>query len=502
MEATKKSSFPAFTEPTRQSIFAIAMIIQKFVKILFRQLWPILLILIIGGRSGRHRWTLFAVMIFASISMVLAIIAYYRFYFFIRNDELNIRKGVLNRTSLNIPFDRIQSINFQQTPLHRLFNVVKVEIDTAGSAKSEIALDALSREDAHQLREIILERKKELVPDLATESEVMNVKASPKEEKIFSLSLKDLLKVSITQNHIRSGGLIFAFGWWILSQLEDVGMDVEEVLKELFQRATVPKFYTVLFVLAALIIASLIISVARTVIKYYDLCLWRSGDKYRLVSGLFTRKETAAIDQKIQLMEWSNNPLKRLYNHFDMRLKQASSATVRSRKAIAIPGCSPKHIKLLQENWLGKSFAENPATRAVSIHYFYRRLMYRVLFVAGLFAALFLSGNEYYWLSLLLLPYFILTSWLAYKKRGYAIAEDLLLVRRGIFGNWFSVMPLYKIQSVILSQRPYESRRNLATIDISTASGKMTIPFVEQSTAELLRDYFLYKVESDERDWM
>ena len=47
---------------------------------------------------------------------------------------------------LNVPFDRIQSVDFKRNIVHQFLNVVSVQVDTAGSKGSELELDAIEQE--------------------------------------------------------------------------------------------------------------------------------------------------------------------------------------------------------------------------------------------------------------------------------------------------------------------------------------------------------------------
>ncbi len=495
-----------FSQPSRQSIWAIIMIIQKRISVIFRQIWPIIIVFLIGGNgAGRREYFLYATIVIALLSMIWSVISYFKYYFYIQQDELIIEKGVLSKTRLNIPFDRIQSVNFQQNIIHQMLQIIKVEIDTAGSSGNEFALDALSVAEAHRLRDIILARKAETEEQSAAHDEPYSAKVIQEyepEELVLQLSVPDLIKVGISQNHLRSGLVIFFAGSWIMSQLHEVGFDFESQFESYFENAIAMGLVATLVIIVFFLLVSFIISLIRTVFTHYNLQMWRVGSKYRIVRGLFTRKETSAVDSKIQIIEWADNPLKRLFKYYDVRLKQASSTAVTAKQSIMIPGCQPAQIDQLKTNWLGSPALNGLEHQGISIHYFYRRILYRVLFSLLLSTGLYISESWLFWPSLLLLPFYLVTSWIAYQKITYAINHEVLNTTRGVFGNWNSIMPLYKIQSVVLNQTPYQLRRDLATISVMTASGKLKIPYVELSLAQQLKDYLLYRIESDQRDWI
>ena len=97
-----------------------------------------------------------------ALSTIGSLISYFTFYFRLEETELVMRSGLFNKTFRSIPFDRIQTISFTQNIIHRIFNVVQLDLDTAGSSGSELAIKALSHQKANSIKAFILDRKKSL----------------------------------------------------------------------------------------------------------------------------------------------------------------------------------------------------------------------------------------------------------------------------------------------------------------------------------------------------
>lgn len=500
----KKSEAHPFSEPTRQSLIAIVLIIYKYINTLIRQIWPFLLIFLVGGGSGKRDKFAFGLVAIGLASMVWAILSYFKFYFYLKNDELVIQKGILKKSNLNIPLDRIQSVNINQNIVHQMLNVVQLEVDTAGTQGAEFKFDALSKEKAEQLRSILISKKASLTP--ATDKSISEESQEITEVKkpIFNLSVSELVKVGLTQNHFRSVGFVLLVFIWLQSSFEDMGIKTDDYMEGFFDFLVSASFSAVITITVMASIIAVLISLVRSVLVYFDAHLWREGNRLKLSHGLFNKKEMSAPYQKIQMIQWGNNPLQKLIKIFDLRLKQASSAAVSAKKSLRIPGVKSEHVEYLKDSWLGKDSLENLEVHGISIHYFYRRVMYRMLFCAILFTIYFIIGEINGWLILLisLVPYFIYTSWLAYKKSGFAINEHNLYITGGVIDDDYVLLPLQKVQNIIIRQTPFQTRKSLADVDVHTASGKVTIPYIPYDLADQLSDYFLYKVESSRENWM
>ena len=129
-------------------------------------------------------------------------------------------------------------------------------------------------------------------------------------KEILSLGFTDLLKIGLTENHIRSGGLIFVFFLWIYQNLQEAGLDVDEYSEE------IPEWEwginSIVLIVFVFLMISILISLGRTVIKYFDLQFLRFDNGFKIVSGIFTKKEVSAQDHKIQFISWSDNLLRKM----------------------------------------------------------------------------------------------------------------------------------------------------------------------------------------------
>ena len=141
-----------FKEAKRQSPVAILLILYKVIRLILRQSLPILIVLILNPKGEKIDYVGIALIAISVVSAVSSIMSYYRFFYFVDNTHFHIRKGWLVKSNISIPVERIQTIDFSQNPLHKIFNVVQLDIDTAGSANKEIHIDALTLKDAEKLR--------------------------------------------------------------------------------------------------------------------------------------------------------------------------------------------------------------------------------------------------------------------------------------------------------------------------------------------------------------
>lgn len=492
-----------FSTPTRQSLVAILMIVIKTYRILIRSVWPFLILFFIKRESSeKDYWVLFIV-VAALIGMVYSIINYFRYYFYLDKEELVIESGVLKRSRLNVPFDRIQTINFEQNIIHRMFNVVRLKIDTAGSAKAEFQFHAIDSEKANQLRNVLLAKRK--MASKSQKEETLHKKTKVEETQyktIMQLSLLDLIKAGAVENHLRSGGIILAFMYWIWQSLEDAQIMDEEMESTVLSTIGAGLFLIIVFVIFFFVL-SFIVSMVKMIVTNYDLKFMRSKNGFKINAGLFTKKDTSALDHKIQVISWGDNPLKKLIGIKDLRLKQASSIVMNKKSSIRVPSCSENHIDLVRDTLYGKGSFEGIEYRAIDKRYFIRNGgILTAIFTTVVVGLAYVDQNIQASLVAVLGLILVFTFYLSYRKKRYGFNEEMLVIKGGAYGDKTEMLPIYKIQSLSQNQTPYQRRNDLANLIIHTAAGKVAIPYIGIDKVQEIMDKFLYLIEVDRRKWM
>lgn len=495
-----------FSTPQRQSRVAIGIILIKFLRMTIRSFWPILIGFFLGDRTSDSFGAIigYIALGFAAFNLIGSVLTYFRFYFHIEDGAVLIDKGIIKRTKTNIPFERIQTINFKQNLLHQIFGVVSLEIDTAGAKKSELTIDALNKEDAEELRSFILKEKAQIVTP-NSESEENEALVEEEETTVLHLSVPDLFKVGISQNHLKSMGILFAF---VFSTLNEYTEDVPELIADQLSGydEVIVNSGWIMFLISVIVVGiiSFAYSLITTVLGNYDLKLSIRQGGLKLVKGLLNREEISVNKKKVQIVSWSDNPIRMLFSMFTMQIEQASSAEADQLKSkIKVPGSYQVQVDSVVKAVFPEEFYRPEEKHTVS-----KLLKYRLFFFIGILPVIIGGGISYFYIDLQAL-YFLLWTvfiWFTvsayYRKRSFEVNDELLRNNRGTFGHIYELIQLYKVQSVEIKQSWYQRRKKVATIVLSTAAGSVKVPFLQLEKAEALENFILYRIESDQREWM
>ena len=500
------SSSTSLQVETRQSPVAIIIILQRLFVMIIKSAWPVFVFYFINPQSKIEYFMTLIGIAAVALSTIGSLISYFTFYFRLEETELVMRSGLLNKTFRTIPFDRIQTISFTQNIIHRIFNVVQLDLDTAGSSGSELAIKALSHQKANSIKAFILDRKKSLPEqrDEQVDSEeyrdplqpIISVKPS---RELLQLSISDLLKIGVSQNHLRTVGIMIAFIFGLTQYADELLSKEreEEIWLFLFGSIIIVALLTIL-----LFVAAFFLSLFNTVLRYYNLRVLESETGYTITSGLFTKREQSAQHQKIQLLEWRNNPIKRFFGISTLYLKQAASAAIKRKSTLVVPGCYLPQIETVRDSYFSdfdkKDFKEHPISPLIISRFVLYLGVVPVLIIGGIF----LMKTWWAFLFLSWIPFVWLISKIYHKKWRYGISPRGIYLTKGILGQRAAILRWYKVQSVTLKQSPFQRRKQLATLVFSTAGGNLTLPYIPLIHAKELRDYVLYKVEVSTEGWM
>ena len=152
-----------FLVPRRQHPLGVLILAAQFLWRFGQQAWPLLIGVSLGDNALRN--LLLGGAGFLVLTGAYALVYYLRFQYSVEGEVLVVQKGVIQRERLQVPFDRIQTIQLFQGPIQQVFGLTGLRVDTAGSSGSELQLVAIRKEAAEALQSILRRQSKEPVPE-------------------------------------------------------------------------------------------------------------------------------------------------------------------------------------------------------------------------------------------------------------------------------------------------------------------------------------------------
>ena len=528
---------------------------------------PVIVVLFASGANPWARYELLSLLVIAP-AFVAALLKQGIYNYRFTDEELVIRDGILTKKERHIPYDRVHNIALVRNPFHRLLGVVSARIETAAGGEPEAVMRVLTLEAVDELRRYTL--GKERAGALADDSVTASVGTMAGEHNIIELGdegvATDALTADIAEHAVRApssmpsvllrlqrgelvrlglisnrGFVVVAAFFGLMSQANWWDQDWEAYYGTVRDRA--PAWTTWLFdpgslTMSILLGAGLLLlfvavlrlfSVVWYVVKYYDFTLQRDDEDLRIEFGLFTRVSSLIPVHRIQLLTSTASLLHRWLGRADIDLETAgamesggsglggqiaAAGATGSRQWLAPIIEANRALALIREVMpeihLGAVAWEPLAPRAA------RRILRKsVLLVAlptGAGMALLsltripVSGLHALWLPALPLPliYVWVTGWV--RNAGYALTDTAVFFRSGWLARKISVVRFNTIQTVWMSESPFDRRHHMASVAVDTAgAGKMGhrihIPYLDLEVAREIARRLYAEARATEFRW-
>ena len=124
------------------------------------------LLLVVAGYAGMRFGAAPAAIFVAALVVALGAwallwpaLAWRRFRYGVRGDDLLVESGVLFRHTVSIPLDRIQHVDTRQGPLERAFGLSRLVVYTAAGMSADGSIPGLEEARADALRDLLVRRR-------------------------------------------------------------------------------------------------------------------------------------------------------------------------------------------------------------------------------------------------------------------------------------------------------------------------------------------------------
>ncbi|MDA0728054.1 MAG: PH domain-containing protein [Bacteroidetes bacterium] len=516
----------AFEVPRRQHAVGLLVLVGWQAQKMLRAAWPILLAAYVQQEEDA-KYFAWALAAGAVLTVVGAVLHFWRFSFNVKEGKFHVHKGVLVREKINIPLERVQAVHVEQNLIQRAFGVCGLRVDTAGSSGSELRIHALKWAEAQALREMLTAEDEPVeVPNESTpESEQPSTtRTTATRSPLLELDVPTLLKVGLSQNHLAK--VAFAIGGVVTFQ----GV-AWEVVAELWAKVpglwrTILLFLSpLLLVISPVVIATVAvaISLVTSVLKHWQMRLWVEGSRAKrtaalhLTQGLLNRQSMQIPLHKVQWVMWESTWIRRLFSMDTVHIRQAAAggAVDASQSGnggmdggggmkMGIPAMNSKRTRrleaLLFPSWPERRLVTlRPVKYAFWIRWVKRGLILTPLAVGagwalGLEWGMAMGAMCWSWVG-----------WLSRKvHRGQWATTDgrHLSAHRGWLFRRRVMIDWTKLQAVELTQNRIHARRGVAHLTFHTSSGVAQLSYLPEAQARQLRDLAVSRVVSQQGPWM
>ena len=481
---------------------------------------PALIGLFYGASEGQGFLLIISAVIVIP-TLLHSIFSYFTLRYCISENQLIVREGIFNRNIRTVPLARIQNIDSVQNPLHRLFKVAEVKIETASGTKPEAVLRVLSVDKMNSLRASVFERPTQLtgdeLPNTPTTGDpaIVASHAQPS-ANVPSNTSKDLLKIPLAwlfKAGLASnrGMVLVSISLGIFFQFTNDKFNfsvkgVADLIRSSVDSAEVtetPQSPLVVFGLSLLAIVTVLalirlLGVGWYVLRFYGYQLQRIGNDLRISCGLWTKVSASIPVQRIQFISIHRSLLMRWWGMAAIRIETAggdSSQNENSTESISkrwfIPVIAEDRVAVIMQSLRPDLFWDETNFDFKTVSPKTTQRLIRISCIQS--AMLGLIGLPislaWGWIpGALLLPIFLLYAFKKGRSMQYARGSNEVVYRSGIFCRKTSITFFDKIQTLHVNQSPFDRRWGMATLCVDTAAAgpaghRMQISYLDEHFA-------------------
>lgn len=470
-----------------------AILLLRLVDALRQAVFPV-----VFGLALRSTAVLVAGVVLFVVHLGYALARYLTLEYTLTGDELRVREGLLERQERRIPLDRIQDLGFESTILRRALGLAVVLVETASGRGVEARLDALSRDQAEHLREVLLAARCHLArqPSAATgpaddpaarqQSEPESAALAPPlpepEWIVHRSTAGELLLRGVTDLRLSAfvvtgfAALQFADQFGLFARLAGVAKSARDWLLQFPPVVVGAILLGLLLVVMAL---GVVTSTLGNLVQFHGFTLALRGFVLQRRFGLLTTRQKTLPQARIQRVTLEQPWLRRLLGVAVVKADSAGGSRsdgedVASGWDVVVPLARLDRAHALLPALLPGLERETFAWQRGSPRLVLRTALQGVLLAAITIPFVAVHTGTMALLLLLLIPLWALLGVLVWRNLGFGLGSAFLTLQHGVIGRTIAYLPTAKVQAVVLRQGPFAQLLGLADLTVFVAGGSPT----------------------------
>ncbi|MCY7279832.1 MAG: PH domain-containing protein [Sphingomonas bacterium] len=473
-------------------------LVTGFGKVL-RSAWGLVAGAAVLGSQGR--WWLVAVIAagFIIVSIGSLLFTWLNFEYRVGADELRIDSGFLSRNSRAIPFDRVTDVDLEQGPLHRLFGLARVRLETgasAGAKNEDGVLDTIALARAEALRDHIRARRGRAplaaaADDLDTPPMFAMDRRRVAIAGLFNFSLAVVAGLfGVTQTFGDVLGFDpFKRSFWIL---------IAERSGPLQQAILAHQFIAVIGGALILILLGVVTGGVRTLLREHGFRLDRTEAGLRRRRGLLTLTDVTIPLRRVQATIVASGPIRRAFGWCELKLQSLAMDGARGDHVVA-PLAHPDEARTILT---ALGWPAEPSTG----HWSHVSIAY-VSSLAALFVpASLVALGAMPWLGPVVLLWAagalvaVAARWLGWRHTRYILSDHSLFIEHGWWQRRRAIVPTRNIQSIELAESFWTRAFGICTLRLGIAGGggfsAHVVPALRRADGNQLRNLLILDAHS------
>lgn len=490
-----------FSNEQRQSSIGMMIEFLLLLKKFWKSFAALLVYLLVKLEWQQYGYILLFLLLAIIFLSVWAYLNYKHTIFYIHfpEKEFILRKGIFNKRQHILQLDNITQVNINQHFIQRWLQVYEVEIETAGSSKTEVKLKALDENIAVALKNELQKNQKTKINN---EEIVTNNKheTNQSKEKTINIKLQQLVTYAFTADYFRGFwvliGVLFSFYSRIQEYLGSYFQDIKRWEEEAIARVN---FSIFIFITFLIWVFSIIANAIKNIIRYYGLQINFEEKSIWIAYGLLNRKNTMLQNEKTQFFKIKTNWIQRRLNLFSLYIQQLAQDIHHDKKSkINIIACNENQYQQLFEQIYQApippfDYHIKSNFRTLIPHLFFWGIMPIVALLLLIYWQFIPAVTLF--ILIIHLPLLCITLRRYLKTYQLGIHSHFLQLESKIWNESRTILAIQDIQSLQMTQYAWHRVVGLVQLTIQTAGGKIRFQNGRKDAIQELVNALLYKIE-------
>ncbi|HEY3895203.1 MAG TPA: PH domain-containing protein [Pseudonocardiaceae bacterium] len=448
------------------------------------QFLPVIAVVLVTGIGQDLTGRLYGLLAGVLAVLLVGALRWFTTRYRISSERVELRSGLVFRSSRSIPRDRIRSVDVTAGPVHRLFRLSVLKMGTGertdGVESRELALDAISAAEADRVRQRLLDPVRPDDPGLA------DAPATPIGTELATLRWSWLRFAPLTVSSLVAVGAVAGTAAQLVN---DVGANTVD-LGGIRDRLSAAPLWLSVFILAVLVLAiALVGSVLIFIEAWWGFRLLREpGGALRIRRGLLTIRSVSLEERRLRGIEVVEPLLLRIGRGARTLAVATGLGGHRGHgRGVLLPPAPREEAHRVA----GVVLVEDPSPTGATLRRhplvaLRRRLVRAVLPVLVISAALWLAPAPSWaaWAGLGLLPVTVVLALDAYRNLGHALTSRYLVTRHGAGVRGTVALQRSGVIGWTVSQSLFQRRAGVVTVTATTSAGSGGYQVIDVVTAE------------------
>lgn len=448
------------------------------------QFLPVIAVVLLTGIGQDLTGRLYGLLAGVLVVLLVGALRWFTTRYRISHERVELRSGLVFRSSRSVPRDRIRSVDVTAGPMHRLFRLSVLKVGTGertdGVESRELALDAISAAEADRVRQQLLD------PVHRDDPARIDVPAAPVGTELATLRWSWLRFAPLTVSSLVAVGAVAGTAAQLVN---DVGANTVDLGGIRDRLSTAPLWLNV-FILAVLVLAiALVGSVLIFIEAWWGFRLFREpGGALRIHRGLLTIRSVSLEERRLRGVEVVEPPLLRAGRGARTVAVATGLGGHRGHgRGILLPPAPRDEAHRVA----GAVLVEDPSPTSATLRRhplvaLRRRLVRAVLPVLVVSGALWLAPVPPWtaWAGLGLLPVTVLLALDAYRNLGHTLTSRYLVTRHGAGVRGTVALQRSGVIGWTVSQSFFQRRAGVVTVTATTSAGGGGYEVIDVLTAD------------------